>query len=188
MHTKRLMVVALAAVALMAVGCGPPAPTEPILAVAYVNLDSKAGFDPTGMDVLIAKLVDTNHDGVPSVGDTVTLGRYPLAFNAPVFGTFKQPGPYTVDAMYEPATSNRIFVRVQSVIFGFTAGAEEGVLGAVDHIGDPYWTFADTATDDVIAALPGAPGSPDTPVPLTQRPANGIDDSFVDVDVFNPLP
>lgn len=88
----------------------------------------------------------------------------------------------------ETATSTRSVVRAGSVVFGFSAGGDEGAWGTVDHVGDPYWTFAETANGDMIAALTGAPGGPDTNVPSTQRPANGIDDSFVDVDVFNPLP
>lgn len=188
MHLKKLLVAGMAAVALAAVGCGPPAPTERILAVAYTNLDGVKGFDPNGLDVLIAKLVDTNNDGVPSVGDTVTLGRYPMAFNAPLFGTFQFPGPYVVDGMYEAATSKRIVVRHAAAVFGFSSDGGGQVWGAIDHFGDPYWMFAETETDDIVAALQGSPGAPDSPTPLEMRPANGLDDSFVDVDVFNPLP
>jgi hypothetical protein len=59
-----------------------------MLAVAYSNLDGVDGYDPTGSDVLIARLMDTNGDGVHSAGDTAVLVQYPLGLTAPEFGEF----------------------------------------------------------------------------------------------------
>ena len=50
-------------------------PAPKVLALAFTDLDGDHAFG--GGDVLIAKLVDTNGDKVPSVGDTIRLGRYP---------------------------------------------------------------------------------------------------------------
>ena len=56
------------------------------LAVAYSNLDGINGYDSAGSDVPIAKLVDTNDDGVVSVGDTIETDQYPPDFDTAAVG------------------------------------------------------------------------------------------------------
>jgi hypothetical protein len=67
----------------------PPASEELIFAVAYTDVDANdGGYNPT-VDRLIAKLVDANIDGVPSAGDLVITGEYPMDFEATTFGQFE---------------------------------------------------------------------------------------------------
>jgi hypothetical protein len=47
-----------------------------LLAVAFTDLNGNHKYN-SGKDMLIAALVDTNKDGIPSVGDTVQFGAYP---------------------------------------------------------------------------------------------------------------
>jgi hypothetical protein len=49
-----------------------------ILAVAYSDIDGLDGYSTH--DVLIAKLVDKDGNKVPSISDTVVMGRYPTDF------------------------------------------------------------------------------------------------------------
>lgn len=58
-----------------------------LLAVAYINYDGIAGYDPSA-DTLIAGLFDTNGDGIVSPGDTLRTDFYPLNFNASLLGEF----------------------------------------------------------------------------------------------------
>ncbi len=48
-------------------------------AVAFTNVDLIAGYDPA-TDRLIAEFVDTNRNGIPDAGDTVTTNAFPLDF------------------------------------------------------------------------------------------------------------
>lgn len=131
----------------------------------------------------------SNGDGVPSAGDTVTLGRYPLGFENPMFGTFQDPGPFTIDGTYgKPPTSTSITVRSSLDIFTFGTDGGDAVAGLIDKFGAPYWLFAESASTDTLAALNGAPGLPSVHTPMVQRPADGADHGFVDVDIHNPLP
>lgn len=59
----------------------PPA----LLAVAFTNDDGVAGYN-ANTDNLIAALLDTNNDGVVSVGDSVQWGTYPVNFTGDVRG------------------------------------------------------------------------------------------------------
>src|SRR5262245_27984120 len=49
---------------------------DKFLAVAFSDLNGNDNYNPT-QDVLIAAIVDTNHDRTVSVGDTVQFGTYP---------------------------------------------------------------------------------------------------------------
>ena len=74
------------------VACTPPPPPplpERVLAIAYTNVTDDGDYDEA-VDVLIAKLVDTNDDGVPGAGDTIVTNQYPLSFDrVPQFGDFQ---------------------------------------------------------------------------------------------------
>jgi hypothetical protein len=170
-----------------------------MLAVAYSNLDGVDGYDPAGSDVLIAKLVDTNDDGVPSVGDTVVADRYPVDFDASAFGRFRatthtvtsilidccaaslygdidggagEPGGGTFQFIAEPGT-----VDPRSLQESFSLCASSACAGFADS---GYYSY------QLVVADPGAPGDPDTVVPRNQvDPRTGVgvgDDAFVDAD------
>ena len=70
----------------------PPLLPEGVLAIAYTNVTYDGDYDET-TDVLIAKLVDTDDDGVPGAGDTIVTNKYPLSFDQapgiPQFGDFR---------------------------------------------------------------------------------------------------
>ncbi len=89
---RNAMVVLVVVVLVAGVACTPPPPPplpEGTLAIAYTSVDGLAGYDETS-DVLIAKLVDTSHDGLPGAGDTVVTHKYPLSFDpVPEFGDFQ---------------------------------------------------------------------------------------------------
>ncbi len=52
--------------------------------VAFVDLDGDHRFGPD--DVLISRLVDTDRDGLPSRGDTIEMGRYPIKLDPKSIG------------------------------------------------------------------------------------------------------
>lgn len=64
----------------------PTGPTT--LALAYTDVDGIAGY-AAGVDVLIARLVDSNDDGVPSAGDLIQTDRFPKDPQRSGFGEFR---------------------------------------------------------------------------------------------------
>lgn len=77
----------LVAVIVLAAGACTPVGSRPrVLAIAYSDLDGTDGYDVSSADVFISRLDDTNGDGVPSAGDTITLGQNPLNFDETAFG------------------------------------------------------------------------------------------------------
>ena len=154
-----------------------------VLALAFTDLDGDHAFG--GNDVLIAKLVDTNDDKVPSSGDTITMGRYP---------TNLTPGPADfadwnvtsrVVADVSVATAER--VALQSA-----AGWHNWVAKTTAEWYDESNDAADTdiqdglvsSAGDVMYVELGSPSGPATAIKdadLT-RPT---DDAFIDV-VIDP--
>jgi hypothetical protein len=61
-------------------------PKSDLLAVAFTDLNGNDKYNP-GKDTLIAAIVDTNNDGIVSVGDTVQFGTYPLIPDGSESGT-----------------------------------------------------------------------------------------------------
>jgi hypothetical protein len=59
---------------------------DDLLAVAFTDLNGNDKYNP-GKDTLIAALVDTNNDNIPSVGDTVQWGTYPKIPDGSASGT-----------------------------------------------------------------------------------------------------
>ncbi|MEZ5238204.1 MAG: hypothetical protein R2716_04445 [Microthrixaceae bacterium] len=154
-----------------------------LLAVAYSNLDGIDGYDPTGTDVLVAKVVDTNLDGVPSSGDTVEANQYPLDFDSTAFGDFNgatnvvtgvattAPGFLVVDLS---ATIAVVFNSVNTDEFGeFESGASRTLLQ--DASGFDRVKAASCATCLL---------DPATPVGESVR-SNSVDDGYIDVEVFD---
>ncbi len=192
-------VAASVALTLVAAGCvGPPAdgpPAEPeMLAVAYSNLDGVDGYDPTGSDVLIARLMDTNGDGVHSAGDTAVLVQYPLGLTAPEFGEFGSTthvgasDPVIVgNAAGVKTAEGSIFVwRADQGLEAFlqldpsTSGVRSTVVQIEAQVEpppfEPYFT-------DTVFVNGAAISDPATDVgPLWA--ASYADDPFIDVDIF----
>ncbi len=57
----------------------PPAPAAKVLAIAWSDLNRDYVYGDG--DVMIAKLVDTNGDEIPSKGDTIEMGAHPVTAN-----------------------------------------------------------------------------------------------------------
>ena len=181
---KRAIITMAAVAGLLAAGCAEPPPPPPppdTLAVAYANIDGVDGYDDSGTDVLISKLVDTNGDEVPSAGDTVVLGRYPIDYGATAFGTFDDPVHTVTDVIF---LTDQFGASVDIGQFIWANSANGEVAAGV---GAAPWNAVDSkvegSTEQLTVQL-GAPGSPDTAVPKQDRRATGTDDSFVDVDFF----
>ena len=154
-----------------------------MLAVAYTNVDGIDGYD-LAADVLIAKVVDTNGDGSPSVGDTVVTDRYPADMSANSFGTFTM-NTHVVDSV--TIFETQVFVSSgkhqfnwrDSVSFDYfyeIIAQSSGGTQIFDYIGGE-----DTA--DRLAAESPSPSAPDTAVPYTTLNRR-TDDPFIDVDLF----
>ncbi len=188
---RRTHVVLASVIVLVAgVGC-TPSPPPGVLAIAFTNTDGIAGYDEA-TDVLIAKLVDTDEDGVASVGDTVVTHKYPINWDqVPPFGTF-QVTNHTVTRVdtsesYElavvsetPTTSGRFgWYRYSGVFEGFF----EHPLGIP---GGGYTSFADAltpllGTTDVIQVDPQSPSSPTHFIPDMANHNGYGNNRFVDV-------
>jgi hypothetical protein len=66
--------------------CEPVPVNDLIFAVAYMDVvDDGQSYDAS-VDVLIAKFVDANSDGLPSVGDKVVTAHYPSGLDFPLDG------------------------------------------------------------------------------------------------------
>src|SRR5262245_50516977 len=99
-----------------------------LLAVAFTDLNGNHKYN-AGKDTLIAALVDTNHDGVVSVGDTVHWGTYPKlpdGSNSGVGGIFTSPD-LTVTSIGSTNSSTQVGVGTAngSVVWVATPNAEQ---------------------------------------------------------------
>jgi hypothetical protein len=165
--------------------CGS-VPAPKVLALAFTDLDGVPGFGSG--DVLIAKLLDTSGDELPSVGDTVRMGSYPTSLT---------PGPadfadWGLTSHVVTGIGSRppaVWVEVET-----GAGSHHWV-----NVGDDesYWEetkehdsgafFRDSARlsdRDNVHVQAGSPSNPTVPVESVNqdRPS---DDAFIDV-VINP--
>ena len=187
---RTFAVVTGALVVLGAAGCveppPPPPPTPAVLAVAYSNLDGVHGYDPSGSDVLIAKLLDSNADGVVSAGDTVVADRYPLDLGASAFGAFQTT---TAQVMSGNSSATQVYASTPTgaVVFSDAPGVAEffEVQGPVSGNATFQDTFQ-TTTSDLLVVQANAPLVPDTPVALTVGSNDVADAPFVDVDILVP--
>jgi len=169
----------------------------PLLAIAYANLDNIDGYDPIN-DQLIVALHDTNTDGQVSVGDVLDFGKYSdgtyTAGSLNLFN-FDTPNlPIAVTAV-NIGQSNTIFAQVSD-------GA--GVSGYVDFdIGPSFevFTYSETSQSYSAGDILGFGGNesislwngtPDnagaiqqqTPVAYSYNDTAGVDDIFLDIDIF----
>lgn len=155
------------------------------LAIAYSNVDGVDGYDDSGTDVLIAKLVDTNSDGDVSVGDTVITDQYPLDLDATAFGAFQTTthavtalGPINPTDVTVDGSGGAGFVFVsQPSVEGYSEDLPTGV-GFV-----AIYDFRSSGTES-LRALAGAPSQPDPPVGPSARSGAPGDKPLIDVDIF----
>jgi hypothetical protein len=174
-----------------------------VLAIAYSNLDGSAGFAPGGADRLISRLVDTNTDGVPSAGDTIEFGEYPLDVLASDFGTFGTSSLVATSGITPPPGSSGL-AGIEAAGWFYTwndhgilppnvdpfpvDAYQEGSSLAGTPSGDPIVVVTDSDTDadgpDAVEVnLPGPPSNPDT-APILDFQTGGTGDAFIEVEVF----
>jgi len=168
--------------------------TARLLAVAYINDDGVDGYSATG-DTLIAKIIDTNNDGVVSVGDEIHTNTYPLDFDAASRDTMNRKH---LISRAQFADSEVVAVRARpdfSHFFHFLhidvgSGQREEYTEQASVIEVVLREFTSRFVDshtanrqDSIKADQQSPSHPDTAVP-TIRTTHGIDDAFIDVDIF----
>lgn len=193
--SRRLTLIAMAAVGLVAAGCSTPPPTAATLAVAYSNLDGVQGYDSSGPDVLIARVIDSNGDGTVSAGDTMTTDQYPLNNQATAFGRFlARSHVVTGGALNAPGQVRvesgeyRFFFTDSGHFSGseamesyseFDAGANAGSTVLMQDIVPPGFGF-DIVSVNVLAE----PSQPDTEPTGDGPPESFDDDVFLDVDIF----
>jgi hypothetical protein len=139
--------------------------------------------------VLIAKLVDTNSDGVPSAGDTVVLGQYPNRF--------------ALSATYAPAEFDDWGVQTHTID---TVRYDFDYVEATSADGDYFWWYKtqESNNDSYVEGISAASvssqlqdftgsladsistrtGSPSRPArDLTMTTAGPDDGRFIDVEV-----
>ena len=183
---RRVLGILIVAVAVVGVGCTPP-PGGTILAVAYTNVDGVAGYD-VAADVLIAKLVDTNADGVVSVGDTVVTDQYPLDSDASRFGTFQNTS-HAVTSVTN-ATSDQILLEVgPDTEVEWDAPPDYAQWSEIDTTGQVFRQtvivdghFAGVGNAIQADPLLPTPSAPDTYVDFSDLGADN-DESFLDIDI-----
>lgn len=169
-------------------------PTETIFAVAYSDMDTADGAYNADVDVLIAKLVDGNDNGVLDDGDKVILDSYPLyyVYSPPEidFGTFGVT-EYTIQLSDWDSDYYEVFYTVPSdvglsyvsFLFEHNAdyerygeGATVGHVYIVDDLDGTGWTDAITV-DATCLSLPSQPVTGWTG-------DNSVDNVFLDVDLY----
>jgi hypothetical protein len=168
----------------------PPPPTlislDGIHAVAYSDLDGLDGYS-TG-DVLIAKLVDADFDGVPSPDDTIIMGMYPTTANPTSPAQYL---PWGVTHHVVATVDNKApeFIVVTTTTGGIhtwtkTSGSyrdeyeEESATGEFSQVDD----WPDALGDDTVSVDQGSPSEP-TMSDIWWHPSSG-DDRLVDVELY----
>ncbi len=171
--------------------CEPPVvPVEPVpkdLIVAYADLDGNKAFGVG--DVLISKLVDSDLDGIPSVGDTIVMDRYPTKWDPKVAADFADWNKETHLVTYadhcQPASAE------------MHTAAGRHTWYTSDLQGDTYWegaggsAFAEIADrvdgmPDVIKADPGVASPSQPSVPVWKSAVNGSDARFLEIYIDCP--
>jgi hypothetical protein len=138
------------------------------------------GLGVDGGVVLVAGLVDVDRDGVPSVGDVVRTGAYPVEPGAAATGTFAVT-EYVVDAV-GTISGSEVRVSAGDAAFRwvdlpdgeqFTEANSGGFSGFGDAVGD--------GDVDAVLVQPASPSAPAAAVFVT-RPG-GEDDAWFDVTI-----
>ena len=164
----------------------PPEPAGKPLAIAYANLDGRPG--PGEGDVLIAKLLDTDPDGVPSVGDAIVMGRYPTTLNPGsadfAHWTVKLHTVTGVDQIY----SDNVRVAVGDNHHSW--GASSRGQAYTEYVGEdpngPAKSFvADATTDGYANAIVIRVNSPSAPaVGLVKANQDYGENHLIDVELY----
>jgi hypothetical protein len=157
---------------------GPP-PAPKTLAVAYSDLVADHQFGAG--DVLIAKLVDTSLDGVPSVGDTIEMDQYPTWYSASTFydwGRKSHPVTYVV-------TATGTMLDVDTLIGRHQWEKSPTLEKYKEYSGSSISLLQDAlpgGTTDSIQTTPGSPSEPPYGVGMSR--ADSTDDRFINVDLL----
>ena len=153
-----------------------PTPEPPTLVVAYSDLVRDHVYGAG--DILIAKIVDTNGDGLPSKGDTIIMDQHPTKYDASGFAPWgvKSHPVGTVDDL----VAIRVTVTSDS---GTHTWINNGINEAYVESGSYFSGLQDGGAD----ALPDFidMDSRSASHPVTTNPPdinNGVDNRFLDVD------
>jgi hypothetical protein len=161
----------------------PPPPTEPepkTLAIAFGDLNANHSYDAG--DVLIGKLVDTNRDNVPSIGDTIMMGKYPTTLTPTYSADYADWGKksHTVDGV---TIMTATYLRVTSAggQFNWWRQADwESYSETIDDLASAWAFDSHTVSEyDYVGAESGSPSGPSN-LPLKEV-TRGSDDPFIDV-------
>src|SRR5262245_51106388 len=161
-------------------------PSSDFLAVAFTDLNGNHKYN-AGKDTLIAALVDTNHDGVPSIGDTVHWGTYPAILDGSASGV---GGKYlSPDSLVLGVTISSTFIEARTAggtVDWFKSPNLEGFITSSPMQPVPESSLTDSinflTTEDRIFTTPGNVGQPNQPLDVhTLQPGN---QGFLDVWLF----
>jgi hypothetical protein len=144
-----------------------------VLAVAFTDQNGNHTYEPV-KDTLIASLLDTNRDGVVSVGDTIHWGTYPTTFDGSgPRGNFT--GPDELVQAVDFVGSGGVDVQTALGDVAWTHTGFEALLMTAPGFPPPTdafirddLTLPDLSFRDLIFADPSVqgPGHPDTPVAI----------------------
>jgi hypothetical protein len=151
-----------------------------LIAVAWTDANSDHAYE-RGTDTLIAQLVDTNGDGVVSVGDTVTTNEFPRDHGATAF----EPATVTTFIVTDKlaATAGQVAVGTDAGAFEWIA---EGGLEQYQEIAlsSSIVLIDDPASCDQIRLDENSPSEIATPA--GDVTCDGTDDPFLDVAIDVP--
>jgi hypothetical protein len=155
-----------------------------VLAIAYSDIDGEAGFGPN--DVLIAKLVDANGDEVPSVGDVVRMGRFPLNRAATSFGDWGVRSHEVTEVLYYYADSTAVKSSDTHVhMWKHGAGADvwfEQVRVSGGQSSSCADLYPESAADEGIKTESASPSRPS--IEVDDWGDSPGDDGFCDVELY----
>jgi len=168
------------------------------LAIAFTDIDPTDGSFKAGIDVVIARLLDENGNGIVDVGDTVTTLYYPLDFEQMEFGMFTvtthridrvvwadQDSLYVVTLLDDISTSHSFFT------FSAPGVGNEGYTEYTADSFDPIVFLFDGVMGvniDRIETQSQRGGS--EPMHDIRITIDGIasDDNFIDVELYYVVP
>jgi hypothetical protein len=153
-----------------------------VFAVAFTDVNSNHSYEPA-TDILIAKLTDTNLDGIVSNGDTITTDQYPLTTSATTFGSFGTTS-HAVTLVSPAPTATLISVNAGSGRFfqwskpsNLESYHEQNIFNGETLLNDSLSSFCDQ-----MLVQTDSPSAPHTAVGVIIDCAGaGTNNDFVDV-------
>ncbi len=161
-----------------------------VLARAYIDVNRNGDYDGA-IDVNISQLLDSDENGIPSVGDEVLLGQYPTTFDpcpaeiCQSLGAYVT-GPFVVDSV-TPTPSTTIFVgsNAEAYLWNATQSSQERferqstapTSANLDLFRDQHTA---SPTTDVTKITQTGLASPDTPAFISSIITG--DDYFINVE------